>query len=74
MKGGIDWNLSYLGVDRNPCEFYLMFLSREIDKKNCVKFIQKSVYTKFCIKFVGLDRSYPANTQLIWKRRYHRGA
>ena len=43
IKSGIGWYLNYLGVDRNPCEFYLMFLSREIDKKNCVKFIPKSV-------------------------------
>ena len=73
MKEGIDWNLSYLGVDRNPCVLYLMFLSRQIDKKNGVKFIQKSVYTKFCIKIVSLNKSYLANTQPIWKRRYPRG-
>ena len=36
---GIDWNLSILRVDRNPCKFYLMFLSPEIDI-NCVNFIQ----------------------------------
>ena len=58
MKGGVGWNLSNLGVDRNPCEVYLMFLSREIDKKNCLNIIQKSVYTKFCIKIVGLEKSY----------------
>ena len=57
MKGGIGWNLSYLGVNRNPCEFYLMFLSREIDQKNCANIIQKSVIDKFCIKFVDLNRS-----------------
>ena len=33
MKGGIGWNLSILGVDRDPEEFYLMFMSREIDIK-----------------------------------------
>jgi len=33
MKGGVGWNLSILGVDRVPWEFYLMFLSREIDNK-----------------------------------------
>ena len=36
MKGGI----SYLEVDRNPCEFYPMFLSREIEKK------LSKIYTK----------------------------
>ena len=35
MKGGIGWNPSILGVDRNPWEFYLMFLSREIGIKLC---------------------------------------
>ena len=35
MKGGIVWNLNTLGVD-------LMSLSREIDKKNCVKIIPKT--------------------------------
>jgi len=28
---GIDSTLSYFGADRNPWEFYFMFLSREID-------------------------------------------
>ena len=43
MKGGIDWNLSYLGVYQNSCEFYQMFLSREIDKELC------QIYTKIGI-------------------------
>ena len=64
MKGGIGWNLSILGVDRDPWEFYLMLLSREIDIKLC------QIYTKI----VGLNGSYSANTQPIWKRRYPRGA
>ena len=34
-KGYIGWNLGILGVDRDPYEFYLMFLSREIDIKLC---------------------------------------
>jgi len=34
---GLGWNLNTLGVDR---EFYLMFLSREIDTKLC------QIYTK----------------------------
>ena len=46
MKGVIGWDLSYLRVDRNPCEFYLMLLSREIDKKNGVKFIQNMIQTE----------------------------
>ena len=36
MKGGLGWNLSILGVDQNPCEFYLIFLYWEIDKKKTV--------------------------------------
>ncbi len=32
-KGGIGWNLSILGVDQDPYEFYLMFLSWEMDIK-----------------------------------------
>ena len=35
MKGGIGWNLSILGIDRDPWEFYVMFLSQEIDIKLC---------------------------------------
>jgi len=30
MKGFKGWNLSILGVNRDPWEFYLMFLSQEI--------------------------------------------
>ena len=29
---------------------------------DCDKFIQKFIYLKFCIKIVGLNRSYSANT------------
>ena len=56
MKGGIDWNLNFLGVDRDPWEFYLMFLSREIDKT--VKFLRKSIYLfiKFGRTLMGLDQ------------------
>ena len=61
MKGVIGWDLSYLRVDRNPCEFYLMLLSREIDKKNGVKFIRKYIYMHFCIKVVILNR-YPTGS------------
>jgi len=43
MKGGIGWNLSMYGVDRGPWEFYLIFLSREIDIKLC------KIYTKIYI-------------------------
>ena len=44
MKGGIGWNLSILGVDRNPCQFYLIFLSREIDIKLCQIYKKISIY------------------------------
>jgi len=47
-----------------------MFLSWEVDKKNCVKFIWKFIYIKFCIKIVGLNSSYSGNIQPIWKQRY----
>ena len=33
MKVGIGSSLSILEVDRDPSEFYLMFLSREVDIK-----------------------------------------
>ena len=54
------WNLSYLGADRNPCEFYLIFLSKEIGIKLC-QLYTKLVYTKCCIKIAGLNRSYSGN-------------
>ena len=43
MKLGMGWNLSYLKVDWNPCEFYLMFLNREMDKKKTVSNLYKNV-------------------------------
>ena len=42
-----------------------MFLSQEIDKKNCVKIIPKRAYARFCIKVVVLNRSYSATTQHV---------
>ena len=68
MKECIGWNLSFLGVNWDPLEFYLMFLSREIDIKLC------QIYIKYWIKSVDLNGSYSANTLPIWKRRYPRGA
>ena len=49
-----------------------MFLSREMNMnmKNCVKFIRKFIYMQFCIKVVGLNRSYSENTKPIKKRLY----
>ena len=35
MKEATGLNLSILGVDRDPKEFYLMFLSQEIKIKLC---------------------------------------
>jgi len=35
MKGALGWNLNILGVDQDPWEFYLMFLSQEIAIKLC---------------------------------------
>jgi len=51
MKGSTGWNLSIIGVDQDPLEFYLMFLPQEL-MSNCVKFILKSVFIDFCIKIV----------------------
>ena len=44
MNGGKGWNLSNLGVDRDPWEFYLMFLSREINIKLCQIYMNIYVY------------------------------
>ena len=67
MKGGIyiGWNLSFLGFYQDPEEFYMMFLSQEID----IKFI-RNLYVKFCMKIVDLKRSYSANTQAIWNNDF----
>ena len=46
-----------------------MLLSQEIDIK-----LSQIMYTKICYKNGGLNGSYSANTQPIWKRRYPRGA
>ena len=35
MKEDLGWSLSILGVDRDPHEFHLMFLSQKIDIKQC---------------------------------------
>ena len=44
---------------------FLMFLSREIDIKLCPNYtnIYIYIYIQFCIKVIGLNRSYSANTQ-----------
>ena len=44
MYGGIGWNLSILGVDQDPWEFFLMFLSRENDTKLCQIYKKISIY------------------------------
>ena len=71
MKWCIGWNLSILGVDRDPWEFYLMFLSREIYIKLCQIYTKIHIYT-ILYSLVGLNRSYSANTQPIWKQGYPR--
>ena len=48
-KGSRGWNLSILGVDKDLWEFYLMFLSLEIDIKRMIKIIPKCIYVKFRI-------------------------
>ena len=40
-----------------------MFLSREIDVELCQIKKKLYIYKNFCIKIVGLNRSYSANTQ-----------
>ena len=67
MKGGIDWKLITLALDRDPWKLYLMFLSQEIDLQLC-QIYTKLIYIQFCIKVVGLNRSNSANMQPIWKR------
>ena len=41
MKGGIDWKLITLALDRDPWKLYLMFLSQEID----LQLRQINIYT-----------------------------
>ena len=43
-KGSRGWNLSILGVDKDLWEFYLMFLSLEIDIKLCQIYIKIYIY------------------------------
>ena len=50
--------------------YFIYPVFREIDIK-LIKFIQIYLY-KFCITIVGLNRSYSANKQPIWKQRYPR--
>ena len=64
MKGGIGWNLRILGVFRDSWEFYMMFLSQEIDNK-LFQICTKIYYIKFCIKIVVLNRSFVATIQAI---------
>ena len=73
MNGGISWNLRISGVDWDISEFYLMFLSVEIDIKMRQNYT-KTYICKICIRFVVLHRLYSVNKQLIWKQRYPRGA
>ena len=44
-------------------------MSREIDIKLC-EIYTKNIYIQFCIKILGLNRPYSANTQQIWKLRF----
>ena len=67
MKGGIDWKLITLALDRVAWKFYLMFLSREIDLQLCQIYTKIKIYT-ILYKIVGLNRSNSANIQPIWKR------
>ena len=46
MKGGVDWNL---GVEQDPWKFYLMFLFREIDIKQCQRNWEIATSSNFLI-------------------------
>ena len=48
MERDIGGNLSYLGFDQNPCEFYLMFLSQEIEIKLCQIYTKIGIYQILC--------------------------
>ena len=56
MKGGIGWSLRTSGVDRDMKEFYLMFLSREIDIKLCQNNTKTFVY-KVWYKILSFKQS-----------------
>ena len=45
MKGGIEWKLITLALDREPWKFYLMFLSREVDLQLCKIYTKINIYT-----------------------------
>ena len=44
MKGGKGWDLDTLGFDWDILEFYLMFLSREINIKLCQSYTKTYIY------------------------------
>ena len=67
MIGGTGLNLRISGVDWDMYEFYLMFLTREIDIKLFQNYTKAYIYIRFCIRFVVLNRPYSTNTQAIWK-------
>ena len=45
MKGGIEWKLITLALDRDPWKLYLIFLSREIDIQLCQIYTKINIYT-----------------------------
>ena len=51
--------------------FFIFVL--ECTQREHVQNLKPNIY-KFCIKIVGLNGSYSANTQPILKQRYPRGA
>ena len=67
MIGGTGLNLRISGVDWDMYEFYLMFLTREINIKLFQNYTKAYIYIRFCIRFVVLNRPYSTNTQAIWK-------
>jgi len=71
MQGGIGWNLSISGVDRDPC---VRVLSDVPVSRNWYKIVsnvyENLIYIKFCIKIVGFNSSYSANAEPFWKQRY----
>ena len=72
IKGGLGWNLSILGVDRDPWEFYLMILSREIDVKLCQMYMKiyicKILYKNSRFKLI-IFRKYTTNLKTTISQR-----
>ena len=68
LKGGIGWGVYWI-----PCEFYLMFLSREIEKK-LFKYYTKIVIYQMLYRNSRFKQVIFSKYATNLKRRYPRGA